>query len=126
MSVQYLFSFAEKTRTHGLTAHSGRGEIFFARILDHVAGSGCNWLDMSILPPGASIGLHTHGVEDEEIYIIISRRGRMVVDNDTFMVGAGDVVLNQPGGTHALENTGDEDLRIVVIDICHDLTAVTC
>jgi mannose-6-phosphate isomerase-like protein (cupin superfamily) len=91
LKCQYgISSPSPKTRPHGLTAHSGRGEIFFARILDHVAGSGCNWLDMSILPPGASIGLHTHGVEDEEIYIIISGRGRMVVDNDTFTVGAGD------------------------------------
>jgi oxalate decarboxylase/phosphoglucose isomerase-like protein (cupin superfamily) len=119
MSVQHLFSFADNAYAR-ITAHGGRGTILFARILDRVPGSGCNWLDMSILPPGASIGLHAHGLEDEEIYIVISGRGRMIVDDETFMVGAGDVVLNQPGGTHALENTGDEDLRIVVIDIRHD------
>jgi quercetin dioxygenase-like cupin family protein len=29
----------------------------------------------------------------------------------------GDVILNRPGGSHGLKNTGDQDLRIVVIEV---------
>jgi mannose-6-phosphate isomerase-like protein (cupin superfamily) len=98
-------------------AHEGQGNIRFSRRMEMDVLSGCNFLDMSILPPGTSIGLHTHDRDDEEIYIVISGRGRMTVETDTFQVGPGDVIVNRPGGTHALENTGTEDLRLVVIDV---------
>jgi len=41
----------------------------------------------------------------------------MMLDGREFEVGPGDVVLNQPGGTHGLLNVGDEELRIVVIEV---------
>ena len=118
MSKAHRFSFTDGN-LKPTVAHGGRGEITFARIRDRVPGSGCNWLDMSVLPPGASIGVHTHGLDDEEIYIVITGRGRMTLGSESFVVEAGDVVINPPGGTHALENVGDEDLRLFVIDVCY-------
>ena len=68
-------------------------------------------------PPGAEIGVHTHANDNEEIYVIVGGSGVMYLDGDLFMVGAGDVVINAPGGTHGLRNTSDADLKLIVIEI---------
>jgi mannose-6-phosphate isomerase-like protein (cupin superfamily) len=116
MANAYRFSFGdckfERTIDHG-----GRGEIAFSRVRDTRPDSGCNWLDLSVLPPRSSIGVHTHDPDDEEIYVVISGRGRMTVGEESFVVGPGDVIVNPPAGTHGLENIGDTDLRLVVVDI---------
>jgi mannose-6-phosphate isomerase-like protein (cupin superfamily) len=41
----------------------------------------------------------------------------MLVDGVIHKVATGDVVVNRPGGSHGLENTGESPLRLVVIDI---------
>jgi mannose-6-phosphate isomerase-like protein (cupin superfamily) len=41
----------------------------------------------------------------------------MELDGRIFDVGPGDVVMNQPGGTHGLKNVSDADLRIVVVEV---------
>jgi mannose-6-phosphate isomerase-like protein (cupin superfamily) len=78
--------------------------------------SGISFIDYSLLPPGSDIGEHTHGTDNEELYVIISGRGRMYVDGETFEVGSGDCIMNRPGGTHALENVGDTELKMIVIE----------
>jgi len=98
-------------------AHEGDGTIRFARASTGVPGSVCTYVDLCIVPPGSSIGLHTHAADDEELYIVIDGRGQMTVDGRTFPVGAGDVIPNRPGGTHGLANVGPGDLRIVVVDL---------
>jgi mannose-6-phosphate isomerase-like protein (cupin superfamily) len=60
--------------------------------------------------------VHRHG-DDEEVYVIVQGRGRMLLDGQTFDVGPGDVIRNVPGGTHGLENTGSESLTMVVLDV---------
>lgn len=73
------------------------------------------------MPPGTSIGLHTHTRDNEEFYIVISGSGQMQLEDELFEVSAGHVIVNQPGGTHALRNTGDTELRLVVIEIPSDV-----
>lgn len=63
-----------------------------------------------------NFGLHTHGLDDEELYVIVAGTGTMTVDDLQFEVGPGDVVINRPGGAHGLANTSRHNLRIVVID----------
>jgi mannose-6-phosphate isomerase-like protein (cupin superfamily) len=41
----------------------------------------------------------------------------MRVENDEVDVKPGDVIVNPPGGTHGLANTGSEPLRMVVLDV---------
>ena len=41
----------------------------------------------------------------------------MRVENEDVEVGPGDVIVNPPGGTHGLANTGVEPLRMVVLDV---------
>jgi mannose-6-phosphate isomerase-like protein (cupin superfamily) len=56
-------------------------------------------------------------MDNQEIYIIVSGQGTMRVEDFEFPVGPGHVILNRPGGTHALKNTGETDLRLVVIEV---------
>ena len=99
-------------------AHGGRGTIRFRRVADGESTEGsCNFIDLAVLPPGASIGRHTHSPEEEEFYLVLSGSGRMVRDGEELRLTAGDLVRNRPGGTHQLENDGDADLRIFVFEV---------
>jgi mannose-6-phosphate isomerase-like protein (cupin superfamily) len=98
-----------------VVAHDGHGTISSARVLDGRAG-GAEWIDLVSVPPGCSIGEHTHA-DDEETYVIVSGTGAMTVDGTDLSVGQGDVVVNRAGGTHSLRNTGDAPLQLVVLDV---------
>ena len=100
-----------------VVAHGGPGTIQFKRAVVAGADGGYNFLDLSIVPPGVEIGTHTHPANNEELYIVISGCGRMRLDAEEFDVGPGHVIINRPGGTHGLRNTGDSDLKLVVIEV---------
>ena len=97
-------------------AHGGSREISFARVVARNRGS-IRFIDLSVLGPGADIGCHAHEEDNEELYIVVSGKGLMTLDGQEFEVGPGHVVLNRPGGTHGLRNIGEEELRIVVIEV---------
>ncbi len=98
-------------------AHGGVGRIGFHRLLDATSfASDCHFVDYAVLPPGASIGIHTHG-DDEEIYLVLEGQGVMHVDGHEFRVGPGSVVTNRAGGTHGLRNDGTGALRVFVVEI---------
>ncbi len=63
------------------------------------------------LEPGASIGYHLHG-DNEEVYFIMSGEGLYCEDNENFKVKAGDIMLCRKGHSHGIENTGAETLVI--------------
>jgi uncharacterized cupin superfamily protein len=73
------------------------------------------FFNYTILPPGSSIGYHTHG-NDEEVYVILEGSGVMTVDNEIERVAAGDVIVNRCFGSHGLVNDSDKDLRILVFE----------
>ena len=100
-----------------VVAHGGTGLIETQRVLDGPPATACDFVDLTIVLPGSTIGLHTHGLDDEEFYVIISGSGEMHLDGRAFPVGRGDVIRNRPGGTHGLRNTGPEDIRLVVIQV---------
>jgi mannose-6-phosphate isomerase-like protein (cupin superfamily) len=102
----------------GIRAHGGDGLIRFARVVERsgLAGS-CNFIDLAELPPGTSIGLHTHSSLQEEFYLILTGTGEMRRNHEVFQVEAGDLIRNPPGGTHALRNTGAQVLKIFVFEL---------
>jgi mannose-6-phosphate isomerase-like protein (cupin superfamily) len=108
------FSFSRE-RFDDVCAHQGRGTVSTTRVVSSSQQSAFEFIDLTEMPPGSSIGMHTHG-NDEEAYVIVSGTGEMTVDGHTFQVGAGDVIVNAAGGTHGLVNTGDVPLRMVVLD----------
>ena len=103
-------------RLCAVVAHGGVGEIRTRRVEDHRTPGGAHFVDLTIVPPGCTIGVHTHGPADEEVYIVVAGRGRMRLGNESFEVGPGDVVINDRGGTHGLVNDGPEEVRLVVIE----------
>jgi mannose-6-phosphate isomerase-like protein (cupin superfamily) len=116
MSIErfYKFSSAELKE---VVAHGGAGQIRTARVEGGERHGAFNFIDLTEIPPAASVGVHTHGLNEEEAYVIISGKGRMLSQGKRFEVGPGDVIVNSPGGTHALENTGKDPLRVVVLEV---------
>jgi len=100
-----------------VTAHGGRGRVGFRRLFRRAEfAAPVNFVDYAVVPPKGSIGRHRHGA-NEEIYLVLSGRGRMHRDGADFAVGPGSVVVNRPGGRHGLVNTGARDLRLFVVEI---------
>jgi len=110
------FRFDEQSR-EPVVAHGGVGRVLARRVIDQEGASAINFIDLVDVPPAASIGLHRHDLHDEEIYVIISGTGRMIIDGTERRVASGDVLLNGPGDAHSLFNDGEIPIRIVVIDV---------
>lgn len=64
------------------------------------------------LKPGSGIGLHEQ--KEDEIYYVLSGTGTMTLDGKTVNVTPGTAVLTRPGSTHSLQQTGGDDLVILI------------
>jgi mannose-6-phosphate isomerase-like protein (cupin superfamily) len=96
--------------------HGGAGTLDWKCILgrDETAGRMLRFIHDNVLAPGVTIGDHGHDV-GEEYYYILSGRGVMVLDGERFDVQAGDMAAVYAGGTHALENTGEQPMRMIAL-----------
>jgi len=95
--------------------HDGEGKIKMSNIFDKELTSALQHVHYTVLPPGTSIGVHTHK-HDEELYIILDGIGIMEIEGQKTPVRKGHAILNPPFGTHALYNISDtEELKILVI-----------
>ncbi|MGG9970628.1 cupin domain-containing protein [Ferruginibacter sp. SUN002] len=65
-----------------------------------------------ILRPGAAIGYHLQ--KEEEIYYIISGKGEMMMNGETFNVEEGDAILTHAGSSHGLKQTGSKELVMII------------
>ena len=65
-----------------------------------------------VLHKGAGIGLHPQ--HKDEIYYIVSGRGLYVLDGTQHEVGPGHALLTRSGSHHALQQSGDEDLVVML------------
>jgi mannose-6-phosphate isomerase-like protein (cupin superfamily) len=116
MLASQYFSF-DRCNFQEVIAHGGIGKIATDRVLSGSRETACDFVDLTILPAGSEIGVHTHGAEDEEYYVVISGAGEMHLEGRTFAVGPGDVIRNLPSGTHGLRNIGRQEIRLVVIQV---------
>ncbi len=66
------------------------------------------------LPPGKTVPSHHHEVL-EEIYYIVSGCGVMTIGEESQAVGAGDAIFIPKNNIHTLTNTGDEDMKILLV-----------
>jgi oxalate decarboxylase/phosphoglucose isomerase-like protein (cupin superfamily) len=97
--------------------HDGKGSVDWTEVLNYRQPDRLlRYIHDDTIPPGASIGVHRHEA-DEEYYYIISGEGEMILDGETHTVSAGDITAVFPGGSHALINTGQCDLRVLVINL---------
>lgn len=100
-----------------IQAHGGEGEIDALRLPEELLPDAAHFLDLAVVPVGATIGFHAHAPHEQEIYIVVSGVGRMQVDDEEIGVSAGDVIVNPPGASHAFVNTGDTEVRLVVLEV---------
>lgn len=65
------------------------------------------------LHPGATIGAHVN--DKDEIYYVLSGKGELTLQGKTRQIGPGDAVLTRKGDSHALKQSGAEDLVIFIV-----------
>ena len=82
-------------------------------ILDRTNSSASHQsLAEATLPPGAATEAHRHP-RTEEIYYLLSGRGRMRLGDEWREVGPGDGILIPPGVMHQIRNVGAEPLAFL-------------
>ena len=62
--------------------------------------------------PGSAIGSHRQ--EQDEVYYVLSGTGDYTLDGKTMVVGPGTALLTRKGSSHALKQTGTQDLVIII------------
>ena len=91
----------------------GRDTVRLKHIIEEAESYGTGRLfAISIIPPGGSIGHHTH-TGDFEIYYILKGTAK-VMDNDVEdILEPGDSMICKEGESHSIENIGEIDLEYV-------------
>jgi mannose-6-phosphate isomerase-like protein (cupin superfamily) len=69
---------------------------------------------ISIIPPGGSIGQHTHE-GDFETYYILKGRARINDNGTVAELEPGDMTQCKDGHFHSIENIGDIDLEYLAV-----------
>ncbi|MTI95769.1 MAG: cupin domain-containing protein [Firmicutes bacterium] len=93
----------------------GKGTLTNIHFLDkeNAAGSG-RLFAKSILPPGSSIGYHTHE-GDFEVYYILAGKALVNDNGEEHTLEPGDAILTKNGCGHSIENVGDTDLEYIAL-----------
>lgn len=65
------------------------------------------------LKAGSSIGYHLQ--KEDEIYYVISGKGKMKMNGETFAVKPGDAILTRPGSSHSISPNAGNDLTILIV-----------
>lgn len=94
--------------------HGGVGHVDVFRPFERQPdGPQVDFIDLAVVPPGAEIGAHQHG-DDEEWYVLLRGTAVMFLDGESFRVEAGDIVRNRPFGVHGLRNDSAQDVHLFV------------
>lgn len=113
-------SFADATEVHALLRereHGGEGAIWFHRLLSSEEfRSKIDFVDFTIIPPGSTIGRHTH-IASEEVYFISSGSPIVKVEGEERRLVEGAVAVVHSGQSHQLINDSPHDVRIFVIQV---------
>lgn len=80
---------------------------------DEMHGTG-RLFGVSIIPPGGSIGQHTHS-GDFETYYILKGVAKVNDNGHEEILGPGDMTHCKDGDFHAIENVGDCDLEYIAV-----------
>jgi mannose-6-phosphate isomerase-like protein (cupin superfamily) len=66
----------------------------------------------AIVPPGGATIEHYHRTS-EELYLVTTGEGRLIIGDEERVVRAGDCALIAPGARHKLHNVGDAPLKML-------------
>jgi mannose-6-phosphate isomerase-like protein (cupin superfamily) len=95
------------------TTYLAHGGAIAQMILDQRTLREIGFLAIASLAPGKTIESHIDPYE--EIYFVMTGEGEMSVDTETRHVAPGDATWIPTGSSHALSNSGSEDLVILVV-----------
>jgi len=70
---------------------------------------------INVLRPGGPEGPYHHHERTENVYWVLSGRGRMIAEGQEHVLDPDHVVFIPPGTRHSLTNIGTEDLRVLEI-----------
>ncbi|MCC7263404.1 MAG: cupin domain-containing protein [Candidatus Latescibacteria bacterium] len=100
--------------------HQGKGEVGRRQIWGpQDFRTSLAFLSHILVPPGASVGYHSHqGME--ECYVIMKGSARMTVDGETAEVFSGDAIPNRLGGSHGLYNHTQDELEFFLVAVCKE------
>lgn len=106
----------ETMRVRTKMGGSGIGECYVYDIVgrDDLLGHGRLFAKI-VIPPGSSIGHHTHIKETEPYYILSGEGDYTDADGSVVKVHAGDICTIDVGESHAIVNNGTEDLVLIVL-----------
>ena len=97
--------------------HGGKGTVRYRRALGpEVFRTNWGYVDHVVIPSSASLGYHRHDLQ-EEIYYVISGKGRVLVNGESAAISTGDAVPVRLREAHAFENSGSSELELMVIGI---------
>ncbi len=113
--MQKFFPPSAKGKTEVKNNHGGLGSILFERVLHNSdLASAIDFVDHTVIPPGSTIGRHTHQ-GNEEIYFIASGRPLIRVNGEEARLEAGSLSVVRDGEWHELVNDTDVDVEILVV-----------
>ena len=97
--------------------NGGRGTVKYRRMLGPEAIR-TNWgyVDHLLIPPDSSLGYHRHEVH-EEIYYVLSGKGRVTVEGETVAIGPGDAIACRVREAHGFYNHSPSDLELMVVGV---------
>ncbi|MGH8855937.1 MAG: cupin domain-containing protein [Telluria sp.] len=97
--------------------HDGQGTVEVFRPFLRGAGAGVvDFIDLVVVPPGATIGRHRHG-DNTEWYVILEGAGTMWFCGRERAVGRGDILVNPPYGEHGLVNGSLDAITLLVFQV---------
>ncbi len=93
----------------------GKGQVELQHVLEKedAYGAGRNFT-INTLAPGCSIGYHQHKGEFE-VYYVLEGVGQVVDDGEIYLLRQGDMMQCRDGGSHSIENVGEEPLRVLAL-----------
>jgi mannose-6-phosphate isomerase-like protein (cupin superfamily) len=87
----------------------GEGSVSFVHLVDCEKEKNIRMLAEITLPPGSSIGGHSHEAETE-YFLILSGSGTVNDNGTETPVQAGDSIITGNGASHSISNTGNVPL----------------
>lgn len=102
---------------HRAAEHGGSGPIVFRRLMESSEfDTKIDFLDLTVVPAGSTIGRHNHNGSDE-LYFIVAGEPVVRVDGVERRVRRSDVCVVRSGGWHELINDTQNDVEIFVVQV---------
>ena len=95
----------------------GNGKIYMQHFMEEADSGGTGRLFvMATIPPGSSIGPHTH-VGDFDAYYVLDGNVEVTDNGVPGTLAPGDFMICKDGDSHSVENKSDKDAKIIMLVI---------